>query len=291
MSRRHISFQLDDAVLRGTIDSPEKQDPEKQNFASAATTGLLIINGGNEIRSGAHAGQARLSQALSAHGYNVMRFDRRGIGDSTGTNGGFLSSKEDIDAALKCFRAHCPDLQNIIAFGNCDAASALMLFQSAIGFDGLILTNPWTTDEAQSDDLAEPQSQLPSAAAIRQRYWQKIKDPSALLRLFTGKVNFKKLAAGLNRARANNDSSTQLAAQMADEAVALAVPTAIILANQDRTAMDFAAAWKQDIFKAARDNPHIRLHLCKTASHSFADPASFEMLKHHILQYLSTTMD
>ena len=292
MKRRHISFNLGGAVLSGTIDSPDNQSPDKQNSGHAAKTGLLIISGGNEIRSGAHAGQARLAHKLCDKGYIVMRFDRRGIGDSSGENGGFLSSRHDIAAALDCFRAQCPKLQNIIAFGNCDAASALMLFQSHIGFDGLILANPWTVDEEAGDEQAtgdqmDAEPELPSAAAIRQRYWQKIKDPRAVLGLFTGKVDLKKLATGLNRARANDDQPTQLAGHMADECAVINAPTAIILAEQDRTAMDFAAIWGQNIFKTARNNPHITVQKCKSASHSFADPASFEMLKEHILQHLA----
>lgn len=292
MNRRHISFDLDGAVLRGTIDSPDNQSSNQP-----AKTGLLIISGGNEIRSGAHAGQARLAHKLCDKGYIVMRFDRRGIGDSSGENGGFLSSRHDIIAAFDCFRAQCPELRNIIAFGNCDAASALMLFQSYIGFDGLILANPWTVDQEAGDEQpvgdqaageqmdAEPE--LPSASAIRQRYWQKIKDPGAVLRLFTGKVDLKKLATGLNRARANDDQPTQLAGHMANKCAAIDAPTAILLAAQDRTAMDFAAAWNHDIFETARNNPHITVQKCKSASHSFADPASFEMLKQHILQHLA----
>ena len=277
MNRRHISFDIDGALLHGTIDRPD----------DAPKTGLLIISGGNEVRSGAHAGQARIAQALCNKGYAVMRFDRRGIGDSSGENGGFLSSKNDIAAALDCFRAHCPELNNIIAFGNCDAASALMLFQSHIGFDGLILANPWTMDAAAPDNQAEAKTELPSASAIRQRYWQKIKDPGAVLRLFTGKVDLKKLASGLNRARTNDDQPTQLAGHMAAECAAIKAPTAIILAEQDRTAMDFIAAWKNDIFESARNNPHITIQKCKSASHSFADTVSFEMLKQHILQHLA----
>ena len=41
------------------------------------------------------------------------------------------------------FRRAAPQLTRIIAFGNCDAASALMLAGGA-GCDGLVLSNPWT---------------------------------------------------------------------------------------------------------------------------------------------------
>src|SRR3546814_4060218 len=77
------------------------------------------------IRSGAHRGMAMLSQRIAAAGHPVFRFDRRGIGDSDGSNGGFETSGPDIAAAIAAFRAAAPHVARIAAFGNCDAASAL----------------------------------------------------------------------------------------------------------------------------------------------------------------------
>ena len=51
-------------------------------------TGLLIVSGGNEIRSGAFGGQADMAPRIASAGFPVFRFDRRGIGDSDGENDG-----------------------------------------------------------------------------------------------------------------------------------------------------------------------------------------------------------
>ena len=59
---------------------------------AAGTTGLLIVSGGNEVRAGAHRGMALLAADLAAAGHPVFRYDRRGVGDSGGTNRGFLSA-------------------------------------------------------------------------------------------------------------------------------------------------------------------------------------------------------
>ncbi|MGE2778108.1 hypothetical protein ACQHM9_27125, partial [Escherichia coli] len=68
------------------------------------STGLLIVSGGNEIRSGAHRGMAMLAHRLAAAGIPVFRYDRRGVGDSTGDNKGFLSAEPDLIAAVAAFR-------------------------------------------------------------------------------------------------------------------------------------------------------------------------------------------
>ena len=92
MSRRHLTFAGEGETLVGTLDE------------AAGASGLLLVSGGNEIRSGAFAGQARLAARVAATGHPVFRFDRRGIGDSAGENSGFLGSGPDLSAALEKMR-------------------------------------------------------------------------------------------------------------------------------------------------------------------------------------------
>jgi pimeloyl-ACP methyl ester carboxylesterase len=150
MNRRHFAFDCAGSALAATLDE------------AAGTTGLLIVTGGNETRAGAFSSQTRLAADVAATGHPVLRFDRRGVGDSEGVNMGFRNSAEDTAAAAAAFRAKCPAVSRIVAFGNCDAASALML-SGGEGFDGLVLSNPWTYEEERA---AAP----PPPAAIRARY-------------------------------------------------------------------------------------------------------------------------
>src|SRR5690606_17542167 len=114
---------------------------------------------------------------------------------------------EDIAAALAAFRAKCPSLVRIIAFGNCDAASALMLAGGA-GCDGIVLSNPWTFEEDQADAPPPP-------AAIRARYAEKLKNPRELLRLLKGQIDFGKLLRGLAGAIRPSAAPSGLAGAMA----------------------------------------------------------------------------
>ena len=115
MNRRHITFGCAGSTLVGTLD------------LAPGRTGLLIVSGGNELRSGPWSSQRQIAETAALAGFPAFRFDRRGVGDSEGENTGFANSADDIAAAITAFRAHVPTLKRIVAFGNCDAASALML--------------------------------------------------------------------------------------------------------------------------------------------------------------------
>ena len=104
--RRMTGFTCEGAWCAATLDEGN------------AAPGLLIVSGGNEIRSGAHAGQAAMAAHFAGLGYPVFRYDRRGIGDSEGENGGFEASAADISAAVAAFRTEAPHVTRIIAFGN-----------------------------------------------------------------------------------------------------------------------------------------------------------------------------
>jgi exosortase A-associated hydrolase 1 len=266
--RRMTSFPCAGETLAATLDE------------APGTTGMLIVSGGNEIRIGAHRGMAELAATVAAAGHPVFRYDRRGIGDSTGNNNGFESAAEDILEAAAAFGREAPQLTRIVAFGNCDAASALILFHAGTGIDALILTNPWTIemDEKGGDDL-------PAAAAIRSRYIAKLKNPRELLRLFTGGVNIRKLVSGLLKASSKPSQAPQgLPARLAAILNATEIPVAILLAKADNTALAFADHWKGEIFAPAR--AHCALETCNTDSHSFARPQDKAWLTERVLATL-----
>lgn len=256
--------------MRTIVNFPCGTDNLVGSFNAAdGTTGLLIISGGNEIRSGAYAGQAAMAQYFQALGYPVFRFDRRGVGDSEGENRGFEHSVDDIAAALETLRSLAPQLRHIVGFGNCDAATALVLYPNRDAFSTLILANPWTIDALP--ETTEPPA--PSAAAIRARYWARLKNPRSIIDLLTGKVDVKKLASGLAKATVREPVS-DLATRIAGNFLERDKPVEILVAERDTTALAFLASWRSATFQAARAKANISLSTYDTASHSFADPAA-----------------
>lgn len=260
--RRLIAFPCAGETLIGTLDE------------APGSTGLLIVSGGNEIRIGAHRGMALLAERVADAGYPVLRFDRRGIGDSTGDNRGFESTAEDIAAAAGTLRTQ--GVTRILAYGNCDAATALAFFHAAAGIDALLLANPWTIES--TDDL-------PPAAAIRSHYAERLKDPSEWLRLMRGGVNIGKVLKGLRKStQKQSQEPDSLAARLA-AALAGGPPTTILLASGDNTAIAFADAFKGRPFEAAR--ARVGIETLDSDSHSFASAADKEWLFQRVIAALA----
>lgn len=248
--RRLTVFQCEGETLVGSLDE------------APGTTGLVIVSGGNEPRMGAHRGMALLAGRIAGRGWPVFRFDRRGVGDSSGENRGWASSGPDITAAVAQFRNEVPALKQLIGFGNCDAATALALFGASAGIDALVLANPW---------MVERQDDLPPPAAIRARYAERLRKPHSLLK----GGDPRKLVRGL-RALLTPSPPNTLPNRFA-EALRQRDAT-IVLAKGDATAIAYADA----VRTMALPLPLI----LQTDSHSFARPGDAEALEQAIVAML-----
>lgn len=262
MSRLQFQFGCGSLKLGGSLDT------------APGITGLMLVSGGNEVRSGAFSGQSLLAAKVASAGFPVFRYDRRGIGDSEGENRGFRSSGGDIRAALEAFRAIAPQVERVVGFGNCDAASSLML-SGGTGFDGLILSNPWTIEEDDAEsEGAEPQH---APDAIRSRYFEKLKNPREIARLLRGGVDLGKLARGLVSSIRPAPPASSLAQEMQNGLAGFDGNVSILLATGDRTAQVFESAW---------DKNDPRIHRCEGAGHAYVEPDHRDWLEAQILAAL-----
>ncbi|KQT33511.1 alpha/beta hydrolase [Sphingomonas sp. Leaf412] len=244
--RRVIAFPCAGETLLGTLDE------------GRGDTGLLIVSGGNEIRAGAHRGMALLAARLAADNIPVLRYDRRGVGDSPGANVGQPEARADLAAALAAFRAEA-GVARVVGFGNCDAATLLAIEGRALGIDAVVLANPWTGDERDA---------LPPAAAIRAGYAAKLRRPDEWRRLLSGGVDLAKFARGLAKL-ARGAPPPPLAPRVVRAIDAWGDAATVVLAAHDATAIAFAAA----------RGPGGAATIVPTASHSFAranDAAALE---------------
>src|SRR6185295_1875345 len=111
---RPVLFECEGERLIGIIAVPEPP----------ARVGVLVVVGGPQYRAGAHRQFVYLSRRLAAAGIPAMRFDYRGMGDSTGAARTFEDCGPDIAAAIDALRANCPAVARVVLWGLCDAASA-----------------------------------------------------------------------------------------------------------------------------------------------------------------------
>jgi exosortase A-associated hydrolase 1 len=255
--RRIVALPCEGETLLATLDGPED-----------ARIGWIFVVGGRQTRVGPHRLYERLAARLSETRQAVIRFERRGVGDSSGIDLGYLDSGADAAAALAALKDNFPDISQVLGFGLCDGASAIALVLPRLS--GAVLANPWVVD---------PVDDLPPAAAIRGHYRQRLRDPQAWMRLLRGGVDLGKLWRGLRRSGRRDDDS--LARRVAD---GLPPKTRIVLADGDGTAQAFAAAWRR-----LKDKPAAEIVSIPTASHSFANPPAFEALARTLIDYSAAT--
>lgn len=114
-----------------------------------ATTGVLLIVGGPQYRVGSHRQFVKLSRYLATMGIPSVRLDTAGMGDSSGSKAAFYQQTADIELAIDAFFQQCPHLTQVVLWGLCDAASAILIKlnrpDSRIG--GVILLNPWVRQQ------------------------------------------------------------------------------------------------------------------------------------------------
>ena len=262
--RRSLTFACAGETLFGTLDD------------APGRTGLLIVSGGNEPRFGPVRGQAILAASVADAGYPVFRFDRRGVGDSTGENRGFLRSGDDIAAAAATFRAET-GVTRIVGFGNCDAATALALWHRQAGIATLLLANPWAV---------EPDGDLPPTAAIRARYAARLVSPQQWWRALRGGIDPRKAARGIAAVLRGSTRPGTLVLRFS-EALKQAVPTTILLANGDNTALAFSEVWGHRDFASLRRS--VGLLRLESNGHSFTAPADAFWLRRRVLEALAST--
>lgn len=246
--RTLTTFRCGDDMLGGTYDHGDR------------TTGMLMVSGGSELRSGTHSGMARLAAAVAERGFPVFRFDRRGVGDSEGIDPGFADSGPDIAAAVAAMKTLRPDLRRLVGFGLCDGATALVFHQHAMGLDAIALANPW---------VVEAEAGVPPPAAIAHRYRTQLLSLAGWRRVLTGGIDYRKAFRGLRRLCAGSDD--RLAARFATAIERGGRRVAIILAASDATALAFQREWRGSLFARARACPAITVVSVDSSSHSFAN--------------------
>jgi exosortase A-associated hydrolase 1 len=209
-------------------------------IAAACDTGVVIVVGGPQYRAGSHRQFVQIARALAQGGWPTMRFDVRGMGDSTGSSRDFEHITPDIAAAVDALFAVAPGLRRVVLWGLCDAASAALLYvdeRSDPRIAGLVLLNPWVRS---AETLARAQVQGYYARRLLSReLW------SSLLR---GRVRLasvgdfaRTLARVATRGARTSRTPGPLSFQdrMTRGWLRFAGPSLLVLSGRDLTAQEF----------------------------------------------------
>jgi exosortase A-associated hydrolase 1 len=143
-----IAFDCAGETLIGILSMPA---PTASSSNLTSDVGVVIIVGGPQYRTGSHRQFTLLARALARAGFAALRFDYRGMGDSTGVARDFESVNADIGAAIDQLARSLPTVERVVLWGLCDGASAALLYLHTTRdarVAGLALANPWVRNEA-----------------------------------------------------------------------------------------------------------------------------------------------
>lgn len=140
MSESAIRFDCEGTPLVGILHRPP---------VASRRGVLIVVGGGPQYRVGGHRQLVLWARRLAEEGTAVLRFDYRGMGDSYGEFRGFGDIDQDIRSALDRFCVEIPELSELVLWGECDAATAIVTYAYRDPrVKGIVLLNPYARTEA-----------------------------------------------------------------------------------------------------------------------------------------------
>lgn len=276
-----ISFNCEAENLVGILAKPD----------TPADTGLVLIVGGPQTRVGSHRQFVLLSRALAAGGYAVLRFDHRGMGDSSGAQRDFEGVSADIAAAVDAMQERVPQVKHIALWGLCDGASAALLYCHTTQdprVTGLCLLNPWVRSAAS---LAKTQ--------VKHYYTQRLRQKEFWLKLLTGKVALSALSGFAEKLRQSAASPGQRQQEIGTFQQRMAVAwrgfrgrILLVLSGDDYTAKEFLEyAQTNDAWKGLLDQSGVRRHDIPGVDHTFSSSSSRKLVENATLDWLNASAE
>lgn len=261
-SESAICFPCQGEVLLGIHASP--------TAAQSNQVGALIIVGGPQYRSGSHRQFTKLARWIAKAGIPSLRFDYRGMGDSSGASRTFETVDDDIEAGIAALLAADVNLRSVVLIGLCDAASAALMYafrKSDSRVTGLILQNPW---------LRSTQSE--STALLKHYYFRRLRSREFWRKIVTGQIGTT-AAKGLlhhfqnTKKPRNHTEALDFRQQMAAAWKKITYPVLLQLSGRDLTAKEFAMQWDATS-PTWRQHPLLTLQEYHDADHTFSNSGS-----------------
>jgi exosortase A-associated hydrolase 1 len=252
ITRQPVAFACRQDWLLGLITRPGKP----------RSRGVLIAVGGPQYRAGSHRQFVLLANDLALQGHAVMRFDYRGMGDSTGAPRSFENVGEDLRAAVDHFLSEAPEVTEVVIWGLCDAASATLFYaHQDPRVAGVVLLNPWVRS-AQGE----------ARTYLKHYYLRHAFSAAPWTRLFRGELDLGASARSFlrNLGTASTGSKGTLPERMAEGLARFTGRVLLITAGDDLTAKEFLdAASASPRWRKLLRSSRVTRHLLPEATHTF----------------------
>jgi len=253
------------ADLLGVLTTPRMAQPPR--------TGVLVVVGGAQYRTGSHRQFVHLARTLAQAGHPVLRFDLTGMGDSPGLVAPFDATEGDVGAAVQALLVAAPSLQKVVLWGLCDGASASLLYVQRTQdrrVAGVVMLNPWVRSETS---LAQ--------AKVRQYYPKRLLEWGFWSKLLRGQVGTKALR-DLGRNLLTSTTRRQSGSEgfqhrMAEGLRLLRARVLLLLCERDLPAQEFLTYTRSlSVLRQVLTHPSLTQHTIPGADHTCSTPGSQE---------------
>lgn len=228
-SEQALTFECEGEVLVGILVVPERP----------GSLGFVIVPGGPTYRIGAHRQFVQLARRLAASGIATLRFDHRGMGDSSGDLHGFASMTPDTRAAIDALQTRCSAIEHVVLCGLCEGASTALIYCAATRdprVAGLALLNPWVRSEVTI-----------AKTYLKHYYRERLSNRTFWSKLLRGRVDVARALRSLRQHATSalrgkaTDAAAAVAFQdrMAAGLKSFAGPVLLVLSGKDLTAHEF----------------------------------------------------
>ena len=199
-----------------------------------------------------------------------MRFDYRGMGDSSGSPTPFDKVTPDIAAAIDTMRASCPTVKRIVLCGLCDAASAALIYWQTTRdkrVAGMVLFNPWVRSESSI-----------ARVRIKHYYGRRLFQKEFWTKLAGGGVDVREAGRAIarnvmtaRRKSAVPESAPTFQDRMAEGLKTFDGSALLVLSGRDLTAKEFQEyAASTPRWAGLLEQPRLVLHAIDEADHTFS---------------------
>ena len=257
MNQQAVVFRCEGDSLVGILNIPRDPYPR----------GVLIVVGGPQYRAGSHRQFTLLARQLEEAGIASLRFDYRGMGDSTGEPRTFESVSEDLKCAIEVLVSRVPAVKEVVIWGLCDAASAALLYaRQDRRVTGLVLVNPWVRTE-----------QGAARVYLRHYYGGRLFQAQFWHKVLSGQFRFKEAATSLLRfatravRKDGAPAMMPLPDRMENALSKFDGRALLVLSGNDLTADEFRDLVKRsERWRRLLERPRLRQQELRDANHTFS---------------------
>lgn len=259
-----IEFAVGGRTIRGVLHRPD----------AGGGVALVCMHGGGGYSVGPHRFLIRLGRRLARSGVSVLRFDRRGNGDSDTAEMGsdrLLGAAEEMRAAAAFLQRERPE-ERLDFLGLCYGCIPLLDGDNQSIFSRYVLLSP-DPDDPQQNRLVSLRTRIGARLSNVAGYMNELKKPAQWKRIVRGEIRWYSVGRTIWRGVVRRSRMRRKGTGGGAPSKPAMTDALIVVGTADPYAEEGLSCYGQAIVKGGRTVQGYRL---EGADATFSDPQAAE---------------